>query len=157
MSRKTLMWILPLFLAPVLMNRTALAMSCHGEGGSSHQEGMQGHDMGNMDNKQPARQKTPAEIETVLITVYACPMHSEVRGEKPGKCPKCGMVLESKQIIKYRVKKNSPDAKGNETVAASTIAFTRQGVSTGSVTNVKKKAKKMPAAKKTESKNNMLK
>jgi len=26
-------------------------------------------------------------------TVYICPMHPEVRSDKPGKCPKCGMFL----------------------------------------------------------------
>lgn len=26
--------------------------------------------------------------------VYTCPMHPEVRSDKPGKCPKCGMNLE---------------------------------------------------------------
>jgi hypothetical protein len=26
-------------------------------------------------------------------TMYVCPMHSEVRSMKPGKCPKCGMAL----------------------------------------------------------------
>ncbi|HZO91684.1 MAG TPA: heavy metal-binding domain-containing protein [Chthonomonadaceae bacterium] len=26
-------------------------------------------------------------------TVYTCPMHPEVRSDKPGKCPKCGMDL----------------------------------------------------------------
>jgi Heavy metal binding domain len=25
--------------------------------------------------------------------VYLCPMHSDVRQSKPGKCPKCGMDL----------------------------------------------------------------
>jgi hypothetical protein len=25
--------------------------------------------------------------------LYLCPMHSEVRQESPGKCPKCGMDL----------------------------------------------------------------
>lgn len=25
--------------------------------------------------------------------VYFCPMHSEIRQENPGKCPKCGMNL----------------------------------------------------------------
>lgn len=25
--------------------------------------------------------------------VYTCPMHSEVKQDKPGKCPKCGMFL----------------------------------------------------------------
>ncbi len=27
-------------------------------------------------------------------SVYACPMHPEIRSDKPGKCPKCGMPLE---------------------------------------------------------------
>ena len=26
--------------------------------------------------------------------VWACPMHPEVKSDKPGKCPKCGMALE---------------------------------------------------------------
>mgnify|MGYP001617950053 CR=1 FL=1 len=25
--------------------------------------------------------------------VYACPMHPEVKSDKPGSCPKCGMDL----------------------------------------------------------------
>ena len=25
---------------------------------------------------------------------YTCPMHPEVKSDKPGKCPKCGMDLE---------------------------------------------------------------
>jgi len=28
--------------------------------------------------------------------VYTCPMHPEVRENKPGQCPKCGMKLEEK-------------------------------------------------------------
>jgi len=28
---------------------------------------------------------------------YVCPMHSDVRMEKPGSCPKCGMTLKPKQ------------------------------------------------------------
>jgi hypothetical protein len=30
-------------------------------------------------------------------TVYACPMHPEVKSDKPGKCPKCGMDLVAKK------------------------------------------------------------
>jgi rubrerythrin len=26
--------------------------------------------------------------------VYTCPMHPEIRSDKPGKCPICGMNLE---------------------------------------------------------------
>lgn len=34
---------------------------------------------------------TPATTE---IAKYTCPMHPEVTDTKPGKCPKCGMVLK---------------------------------------------------------------
>ncbi len=27
---------------------------------------------------------------------YTCPMHPEVKSDKPGKCPKCGMELIKK-------------------------------------------------------------
>ena len=27
-------------------------------------------------------------------TIYTCPMHPEIRENKPGRCPKCGMNLE---------------------------------------------------------------
>lgn len=30
------------------------------------------------------------------VVIYTCPMHSEVRENAPGKCPKCGMKLEPK-------------------------------------------------------------
>jgi Heavy metal binding domain len=30
-------------------------------------------------------------------TVYACPMHPEVRSKSQGKCPKCGMTLVPEQ------------------------------------------------------------
>ncbi len=28
------------------------------------------------------------------MTVYICPMHPEVRSDRPANCPKCGMALE---------------------------------------------------------------
>ncbi len=27
-------------------------------------------------------------------TIYTCPMHPEIRQDRPGNCPKCGMSLE---------------------------------------------------------------
>jgi hypothetical protein len=30
-------------------------------------------------------------------TVYTCPMHSEIKSDKPGKCTKCGMDLVKKE------------------------------------------------------------
>jgi len=31
-------------------------------------------------------------------STYTCPMHSEVKSDQPGKCPKCGMNLEKKTM-----------------------------------------------------------
>ncbi len=30
---------------------------------------------------------------------YTCPMHPEVKSDKPGKCPKCGMELVQKDNL----------------------------------------------------------
>lgn len=35
-----------------------------------------------------------AEEETVAAAVYACPMHSEVKGKEGDTCGECGMALE---------------------------------------------------------------
>ncbi|MFQ6108842.1 MAG: heavy metal-binding domain-containing protein [Candidatus Aminicenantales bacterium] len=35
--------------------------------------------------------------------VYTCPMHPEVKSDKPGKCPKCGMKLEKKMMPMKRM------------------------------------------------------
>ena len=45
---------------------------------------------------QPAA-GTPAQT-------YTCPMHSEVRQDKPGSCPKCGMALERATVAAPREK-----------------------------------------------------
>ncbi len=36
--------------------------------------------------------------DTRAKEVYTCPMHPEVIQDKPGKCPKCKMNLEKKEI-----------------------------------------------------------
>ena len=33
------------------------------------------------------------------MKTYSCPMHPEVRSDKPGKCPKCGMELTAKNSL----------------------------------------------------------
>jgi outer membrane protein, heavy metal efflux system len=45
-------------------------------------------------------QKTTSELKTDTKqeqAVFVCPMHPEVKSDKPGKCPKCGMALEKKK------------------------------------------------------------
>ena len=37
--------------------------------------------------------KTTTKVEQQK-DVYTCPMHPEIRSDKPGKCPKCGMNLQ---------------------------------------------------------------
>lgn len=41
------------------------------------------------ENAQPA----------IKRTIYTCPMHPEIEQDHPGDCPKCGMALESKNLI----------------------------------------------------------
>jgi hypothetical protein len=41
--------------------------------------------------------------------IYTCPMHPEVKSDKPGKCPKCGMTLEKKAV--------TPPVKSDKIVA----------------------------------------
>lgn len=31
------------------------------------------------------------------MKIYTCPMHPEVETDKPGNCPKCGMILVLKK------------------------------------------------------------
>lgn len=47
------------------------------------------------DNSQHADETSPAPdtSDTKDKTIYTCPMHPEVRQNRPGKCPKCGMTL----------------------------------------------------------------
>ena len=35
-----------------------------------------------------------AELPSVAGTIYTCPMHAQIRQDKPGNCPICGMTLE---------------------------------------------------------------
>ena len=44
---------------------------------------------------------TQKKIE--MKEVYTCPMHPEVKSDKPGKCPKCGMKLEKKMMQKEKM------------------------------------------------------
>lgn len=37
---------------------------------------------------------TTQEQQVTAKTMYSCPMHANVKSEKPGKCPECGMELK---------------------------------------------------------------
>lgn len=52
-----------------------------------------------------AQQKdTTAKNESDSIVIYTCGMHPDVKANKPGRCPNCGMGLIAKKI-KVDVKK----------------------------------------------------
>ncbi len=47
-------------------------------------------------NKNQILLNTILTGENDKTETYLCPMHPEVKSYKPGKCPKCGMNLETK-------------------------------------------------------------
>ena len=53
---------------------------------------------------------------------YACPMHPEVTSKKPGKCPKCGMVLRLVETTVDAGRVAAPNAPGDVTTKAPTNA-----------------------------------
>ena len=42
------------------------------------------------------------------MAIYTCPMHSEIRNDKPGKCPSCGMELVSTKNLKTQTAESNP-------------------------------------------------
>ena len=40
--------------------------------------------------------KPPIKQKNKTMQTYTCSMHPEVKSDKPGKCPKCGMELTQK-------------------------------------------------------------
>ncbi len=49
-------------------------------------------------------QRAKPVTETIKAQVYTCPMHPEVRSDKQGACPKCGMALEPLNVTPPRQK-----------------------------------------------------
>ena len=68
---------------------------------------MQDH---NQHKHEQNKKDTTAKKEVEKMqTEYTCPMHPEVKSDKPGKCPKCGMALvevkkEKKSLMKQKMK-----------------------------------------------------
>jgi hypothetical protein len=48
---------------------------------------------GSQDNKRVATDLDSTKNKSIEKVLYTCSMHPEVRSDKPGKCPKCGMEL----------------------------------------------------------------
>ena len=56
------------------------------------------NDQGNQNSDSLSNQKTVTKNQNTEATkTYTCSMHPEVISDKPGKCPKCGMVLIEKK------------------------------------------------------------
>ncbi|MFA5780289.1 MAG: heavy metal-binding domain-containing protein [Elusimicrobiota bacterium] len=81
-----------MLLASFLLVNRAAAMSCHGGGG----EDSGGHQH---EEKAAAKPEKAAVRGTFYSKTYVCPMHPEIKSDKPGKCPECGMKLKKKQVL----------------------------------------------------------
>ena len=62
-------------------------------------------------------------------TTYTCPMHPEIRTDKPGNCPKCGMTLvkeKPKAVRKTAVKKAAVKQKSEMPISPKKTAGTKK-------------------------------
>lgn len=88
MRKNIVMFILSasILIAPTFSS----AMMCGGD----HAE----HSQHEEKAKEVSQEKSSVK-ESFYQVVYVCSMHPEVTSDKPGKCPKCGMKLEKKQVL----------------------------------------------------------
>jgi Cu+-exporting ATPase len=49
-------------------------------------------------------ERAPKTLASSAAQAYTCPMHPEVKQDKPGSCPKCGMALEPVTITPHKEK-----------------------------------------------------
>ena len=57
-------------------------------------------------NENSTTQTDTSGKRQVMIAgeMYTCTMHNEVMGDKPGKCPKCGMTLVKQKMTDEQMK-----------------------------------------------------
>lgn len=82
MAWDTLQWILGIALFVVFL--MVMMRGCGGMMG-----GMGGCGMGSRMERRGRREHD----DQAAATTYTCPMHAEIKQDKPGTCPKCGMAL----------------------------------------------------------------
>ncbi|OGS21309.1 MAG: hypothetical protein A3J83_02255 [Elusimicrobia bacterium RIFOXYA2_FULL_40_6] len=119
-----------------LFNKPVFAMSCHSN---------------NMDHEGNSTESkhSDTELETSQATIYFCPMHPEVLSQVPGKCPKCGMNLEPKQVTSYRKKSETLD----KTIVATSTSVVNLPATTEKNSKDVPKKKSTKSIKKTTTKN----
>ncbi|OGS45578.1 MAG: hypothetical protein A2539_07060 [Elusimicrobia bacterium RIFOXYD2_FULL_34_15] len=87
---KKIVVFLSVYLMICLLINRLEAMSCHeGNGGHQHEE----------KSIEKSEKKKVKVKESFYSKIYVCPMHPEVRSDKPGKCSECGMKLKKKQVL----------------------------------------------------------
>ena len=66
--------------------------------------------------------KSPKPASAQASMMYTCSMHPEVKSDKPGKCPKCGMTLDKmeKKQESAPVRKTKPMPKKDSLAAKPT-------------------------------------
>ncbi len=69
--------------------------------GAMNMSGLDHGAMGGMKMPMPETVAAPSgeQLQNKHPSSYTCRMHPEVKSDKPGKCPKCGMTLVSQETV----------------------------------------------------------
>jgi membrane protease subunit (stomatin/prohibitin family) len=51
------------------------------------------------EHAHPGSTPTGEQLQSTKASDYTCRMHPEVHSDKPGKCPKCGMTLVTRESL----------------------------------------------------------